>query len=67
MDVTIQDVQAQIGSNGILLRINEPNGGPSVGRLRIGKANLRWYKGKTTKNPKVVSMVRFIEWFDSQP
>jgi hypothetical protein len=67
MDVTIQDVQAQIGSNGILLRISEPNGGAAVGRLRIGKATLKWYKGKTSQNYKAVSMEKFIDWLNSLP
>lgn len=67
MDLTIQDVQAQIGSNGILLRISEPNGGAAVGRLRIGKATLKWYKGRTSQNFKAVPMEKFIDWLDSQP
>jgi len=67
MDVTIQDIQAQIGSNGILLRISEPNGGPAVGRLRIGKATLKWYRGKTSQHYKAVPMEKFIDWLNSQP
>jgi hypothetical protein len=48
----------------VLLRISKPNG-PAVGRLRIGKAKLKWYPGKTSANFKEVSMDKFIEWLDS--
>jgi hypothetical protein len=65
--VEFKGIEGQVGNNGILLRIREPNQGPHVGRLRIGKANLRWYPGKTSVNYKQVSMKKFIEWLDSQP
>ena len=69
MDVKVEfkGIEGQVGSKGILLRISEPKKGPAVGRLRIGKANLRWYPGKTSVNYKQVSMKKFIEWLDSQP
>jgi hypothetical protein len=66
MDVKIEGVEGQLGSNGILLRIARPNGGAAVGRLHIGKANLRWYRGRTSVNYKQVSMSTFIDWLDSQ-
>lgn len=65
MDVRVEGVEGQIGNNGILLRIYEPNGGPAVGRLWMGRATLRWYSGKTSKHYKSVSMEKFIEWLDS--
>jgi hypothetical protein len=67
MDVTIERVQAQIGNKGILLRIAEPNGGPAIGRLLIGKATLKWYRGKKSTTFKAVQMEKLIDWLDSQP
>jgi hypothetical protein len=49
-----------------VLRIGEPNGGPAVGRLHVGRANIKWYKGKTSKHCKTVSMEKFIAWLDTQ-
>ena len=66
MDVKVEGLEGQIGTNGILLRISEPNGGAAVGRLQIGKANLKWYRGRTSVNFKQVSMTKLIEWLDSQ-
>jgi hypothetical protein len=65
MDVKIQEVEADLGNKGILLRVSEPNGGAAVGRLRVGRANLRWYRGRTSKNYKQVPMAKFVEWLDS--
>jgi hypothetical protein len=67
MDVKVEGVEGWVGSDGVLLRIFEPNKGAAVGRLKIGKANIKWYRGKTSVNYKQVSMARFIEWLDSQP
>ncbi len=66
MDVTIEGIDAQVGTKGVLIRIYHPNGGPAVGRLWMGKATLKWYKGKTSANYKSVSMEKFIEWLDTQ-
>ena len=66
VDVKVEGVEGWVGSGGVLLRIFEPNGG-AVGRLKIGKANIKWYPGKTSVNYKQVSMAKFIEWLDQQP
>lgn len=66
MDITVEGVEGQLGANGILLRINEPKGGNAIGRLWVGKAKLRWYKGKASKNYKEVSITDFLDWLDSQ-
>jgi hypothetical protein len=65
MDVRLEDVTAELANKGILLRISKPNGGGSVGRLRIGRAKLEWYPGKTSKNATTIWMEDFIEWLDS--
>jgi hypothetical protein len=66
MDIRVEGVEGQLGVNGILLRISEPKGGEAKGRLWIGKAKLRWYKGKASKNFKEVSITELLDWLDSQ-
>ncbi len=66
MDVKVEGVEGQIGNNGILLRIAQPNGGSAVGRLWVGRATIKWYKGRKSKDYKSVSMEKLIEWLDSQ-
>jgi hypothetical protein len=66
MDVRLEDVTADLANKGILLRISRPNGGPALGRLRIGKAKLEWYPGRTSKNAKTIAMDDFVAWLDSQ-
>lgn len=66
MDVKLEEVEAQLGNNGVTLRISHPNGGNAVGRLKLGKARLRWYKGRTSKNCKEIPIEDFIAWLDSQ-
>jgi len=66
MDVKIEGVEGQIGNNGVLLRISQPNDGVAVGRLWIGRATLKWYPGRTSKHSKNVTMDKFIAWLDSQ-
>ena len=65
MDVKVERVEGWVGSKGVLLRIFAPNGG-ALGRLEVGRANLRWYKGKTSKNYRQVTFRQFIEWIESQ-
>jgi hypothetical protein len=65
MQVKIEGVEAQLGNNGITMRIAD-NNGKAVGRLQIGKAKLVWAKGKTSKNVKRVDMDKFIDWLNSQ-
>ncbi|MDQ3676476.1 MAG: hypothetical protein M3401_06675 [Actinomycetota bacterium] len=67
MDVKVEDIEASLGSKGILMRISKPQGGAAVGRLWIGKAKLTWAPGKTSKNVKTIKMDDFIEWLNSQP
>ena len=66
MDVKVEGLEGWVGSDGILLRVFEPGPGAAVGRLKIGKANVRWYPGRTSKNYKQVSVTKLIEWIESQ-
>lgn len=67
MDVKVKEIEASLGNNGILLRITKPGGKGAVGRLRVGKATLKWAPGKTSKNVKTIKMQDFIDWLDAQP
>jgi hypothetical protein len=65
MDVRLEEVTADLANNGILVRISKPNGGAALGRLRIGKAKLSWYPGRTSKNCTTISMDEFVDWLNS--
>lgn len=40
MRVKVEDIEAELGNNGITLRIAD-NDGKHIGRLQVGKAKLR--------------------------
>ncbi len=63
MRVRVEGIEAELGNNGITLRIAD-NGGKHVGRLRFGKAKLRWFKGKTSKNHKDIPLDEFLDWLE---
>lgn len=64
MRVKAEDIEAELGNNGITLRIAD-NEGKHIGRLELGRAKLRWYRGKTSKNHKDVPLEKFLNWIDS--
>lgn len=64
MKVKVEDIEAELGNKGITLRIAD-NQGKHVGRLQVGKAKLKWFKGKTSKNHKEVHINEFLEWLES--
>jgi hypothetical protein len=64
VDIKVEGLEGQLGANGILLRISEPKGGEARGRLWIGKAKMRWYKGKNSKTFKEVSINELLEWLE---
>jgi hypothetical protein len=63
MRVKVEGIEAELGNNGITLRVAD-NEGKHIGRLQVGKAKLRWFKGKTSKNHKDVSMGEFLDWLE---
>jgi hypothetical protein len=65
LKVKAEDIEAELGNNGITLRIAD-NSGKAVGRLKVGRAKLRWWKGKASTNYKDVSLEKFIAWLDEQ-
>ena len=46
MKVTLTDVQAELGNNGVVLYIAD-NDGKHRGKLRIGQATIEWCRGRT--------------------
>lgn len=66
MDVSVHDLEGQLGNNGILLRVYDPGWKKARGRLKIGKGTLRWYPGKTSKNYKSATWEELIEWLESK-
>jgi len=65
--LNLDQVNIELGNNGIFLKIYEPNGGAHVGDLRIGKAKVVWMKGKTSEaNGKSISLTKFIEMLDDE-
>lgn len=65
MRVKAEGIEAELGNNGITLRIAD-NEGKHIGRLQVGKAKLRWFKGKTSKNHKDVPLSDFLEWLEKK-
>lgn len=65
MQVKAEGIEAELGNNGITLRIAD-NSGKHVGRLQVGRAKLRWYKGKTSKNHKDIPLEQFLTWIESK-
>jgi hypothetical protein len=61
MQVTLKDVEAQLGNNGVILYVAD-NSGKHVGKLRIGQATVEWCRGRTrVGNGKKLSMQDFID------
>lgn len=66
MDVTIEGIDTKLGSKGVVFRVAKPKGG-AVGRLEVGKAKLRWFKGNAHANCYEASITDFIVWLESRP
>ncbi len=61
MQVTLKDVEAQLGNNGVILYVAD-NSGKHVGKLRIGQATVEWCRGRTRiGNGKKLAMQDFID------
>jgi hypothetical protein len=64
--VRAEDIDAELGNNGITLHIAKSSDGKHVGTLRFGRAKLRWSKARTRKNPKEIPIEELIEWLEDQ-
>ena len=64
MKVKAEGIEAELGNNGITMRIAD-NNGKAVGRLQIGKAKLVWSPGKVSKNSKRIEIQEFIDWLNT--
>lgn len=61
MQITLKDVEAQLGNNGVILYVAD-NSGKHVGKLRIGQATVEWCRGRTRiGNGKKLPMQDFID------
>jgi hypothetical protein len=57
--IDVGDSKAELGYTGIILHIAD-NNDKKVGRLRIGKANIEWFPGKTSKNGRKMRLEKLI-------
>lgn len=65
MDVSVEEVpQVSVGSKGVLIRIRDDQG-KNLGKLRIGKATVKWAKGSVPeKNAKKLSVREFVDYLN---
>jgi len=56
----VGDSQAELGTKGITLHVYDNAGKKKVGRLRIGKATVEWFPGKTSVNSHAVQLAALI-------
>jgi hypothetical protein len=66
VDIVVKGIDTKLGTNGLTFWISNPGGG-QVGRLELGKARLRWFKGSAHKNGYEVSIPDFIAWLEARP
>lgn len=66
MQVKVENIEAKLGNNGIVLRIAD-NSGKHVGKLRVGQATVEWCPGKVSiGNGTKIKMADFIAMLDEQ-
>jgi hypothetical protein len=66
MKVRAEDIDAELGNNGITLHIAKSSDSKHVGTLRFGRAKLRWSKARTRKSPKEIPIEDLIDWLEAQ-
>jgi hypothetical protein len=64
MDVLVKGLDTKLGAKGLTFWVSKPGGG-QLGRLEIGKAKLRWFKGSAHVNGYEVSFADFIAWLET--
>lgn len=63
-----QNIEMNLGNNGLLLGVADTKDDKHQGNLRIGKAKVTWYKGRTQDpNGNSVTWAELIQWFESRP
>jgi hypothetical protein len=65
-NVLVKGIDTKLGAKGLTFWVSKPGGG-QVGRLELGKAKLRWFKGSAHVNGYEVSMTDFVAWLESGP
>ncbi len=62
--IDVGDSTAELGNQGMILHVFD--GTKKVGRLRIGRATVEWFPGKTSKNSKKVRLVKLLEFLEER-
>lgn len=65
MQVSVEEVpQVSVGSKGVLIRIRDDQG-KNLGKLRIGKAKVKWAQGSVPeKNAKQLTVRDFVNYLN---
>jgi hypothetical protein len=58
-------INMELGNNGIKLRVEDSNG-RLRGYLQIGRAKLKWYRGKSQTASDEMTIEQFIEWAEQR-
>ena len=53
--IDVGDSRAELGNEGIILHVAD-NNGRKKGRLRIGRATVEWFPGRTSRNTKRLTL-----------
>lgn len=59
------NIDMDLGSNGLTLGVADTKG-KHTGNLKLGKAKITWFSGKTRKNGVTVDWDELTEWFESR-
>lgn len=65
MKVKAEDIEAELGYKGITLRI-WGNDEKLRGRLQVGSAKIRWWKGGASTTYTDVRLEDMIDWLEKQ-
>ena len=65
MKIKAEDIEAELGNNGITLRI-WGNDEKLRGRLQVGSAKIRWWKGGASTTYTDVRLEDMIDWLEKQ-
>jgi hypothetical protein len=63
--IDVGDSRAELGNEGITLHIRENNGRRKV-RLRVGKATVEWFPGRTSKNTRRLRLREVLEYLEAE-
>lgn len=61
------DVAMEVKNSGVEFAIYSPDGKVFHGDLVLSKTQLKWFKGKSTTNPKTISLPDLIKYMEGLP